>query len=330
MSIMRKDTKMGMRTVGEIAKVQGNEPLTRGLKSAFFGLLLSLIVLQAHAQNYKPLASILTSKDLGDAGFSEVVVRCGALSSILKIKMDQVQAGGSQWDEISAFFSEAVNDLPEAKGSMVGAIELLDPAMRYYYARMNENNEKHNAMILGIVEEDMNTCIGFKKMLEDAISTIEDSGGPSEKQGSESKILKLQNLLSESSLSEESRQGVMLDMTKQCFSFLAALQLQTIQVKDELKKVEGAPKDTIKAYEASAQQIANRVDQLGNFLIAADIVKTGATKEVAYERTEQILMNDDTKRYLSSDCIAKIKSPECKVFEKEIVACTALSNALAN
>ena len=73
-------------------------------------------------------------------------------------------------------------------------------------------------MILGIVEEDMNTCIGFKKMLEDAINTIEDSG-PSEKQGSESKILKLQNLLSESSLSEESRQGVMLDMTKQCFCF---------------------------------------------------------------------------------------------------------------
>ena len=51
-------------------------------------------MLQAHAQNYKPLASILTSKDLGDAGFSEAVVRCGALSGILKIKMDQVQAGG--------------------------------------------------------------------------------------------------------------------------------------------------------------------------------------------------------------------------------------------
>ena len=321
---------MGMRTVGEIAKVQGNEPLTRGLKSAFFGLLLSLIVLQAHAQNYKPLASILTSKDLGDAGFSEAVVRCGALSSILKIKMDQVQAGGSQWDEISAFFSEAVNDLPEAKGSMVGAIQLLDPAMRYYYAQMNENNEKHNAMILGIVEEDMNTCIGFKKMLEDAAKTINEGDGPAEKQGTESKILTLQNLLSEASLSEESRQGVMLDITKQCFSFLAALQVQTSQVKDELKKIEGVPEDTIKAYQASAEQISNKADQLGNVLIAADIAKTGATKEVALERTEKILMNDDTKRYLSSDCVTKIKSPECTVFGKEIVACTALSDAFAN
>ena len=131
---------MDTRTEGETAKVQGNEPLTRGLKSAFFGLLLSLIVLQAHAQNYKPLASILTSKDLGDAGFSEAVVRCGALSSILKSKWIRCRLG-SQWDEISAFFSEAVNDLPEPKGSMVGAIELLDPAMRYYYAQMNENNK---------------------------------------------------------------------------------------------------------------------------------------------------------------------------------------------
>ena len=269
-------------------------------------------------QKYRPLAEMLDSKGLTQEEYSEITVRCAALTSILKIKMEEVQAGGSRWDEISIFFNLAVNQLPEVGGSMVRSVELIRPAMDFYYARMNENNTKHNAMLLGIVQDDMNECIATKKFLEDA------SNSDSQENTDKSIITKLFEVLGEETLSDETRQRLIVDLCRECISlykpFIGAMGFVVENDNQQLESTAEAQRNL--------DFFISKGAILMRWVVGEEMVRTNADKDEAIERVTKSFPN--INNYLNSynSCAGGSKSQLCETFDRETKLCLQFSKEL--
>ena len=115
---------------------------------------------RAIAQPATPLISIISAPTFSQEDAKLVMVRCSALTSLLKVEFDKVQ-GDNAWNAISEHFISSVFALPEVKSSPTQFLELTKPHMEFYRAEMDRNYKQNGALILGIVKTDMDACVAF-------------------------------------------------------------------------------------------------------------------------------------------------------------------------
>ena len=134
--------------------------------SSVFLLITYLLIEYAHAESYKPLSEIFKSSNFSASEYSLVIGRCAALTSILKVEFDEVQASGNIWNQISEYFIGESFALPEVNQDPTEYIEFIKPYMVFYRAKMDQNYNNHGSLLLGIVKADMDSCLAFKDLIE--------------------------------------------------------------------------------------------------------------------------------------------------------------------
>ena len=191
--------------------------------SSVFLLITYLLIEYAHAESYKPLSEIFNSSNFSASEYSLVIGRCAALTSILKVEFDEVQASGNIWNQISEYFIGQSFALPEVNQDPTEYIEFIKPYMVFYRAKMDQNYNNHGSLLLGIVKADMDSCLAFKDLIEQGEA---DNSSPQGNKFPESKMKEPEeywSMINDSKISEKIKGAAINDLAKTCTAIFASV-----------------------------------------------------------------------------------------------------------
>ena len=256
--------------------------------SSVFLLITYLLIEYAHAESYKPLSEIFKSSNFSASEYSLVIGRCAALTSILKVEFDEVQASGNIWNQISEYFIGESFALPEVNQDPTEYIEFIKPYMVFYRAKMDQNYNNHGSLLLGIVKADMDSCLAFKDLIEQGEADNSSSQGNEFPESKMKEPEEYWSMINDSQISEKMRVAAINDLAKTCSAVFSSVLFGLYDEEAENLEPKNIPDPSkrkyVERYKQTMSNLRYPLSVFNNMGVAVIMAETNADKDVATQK----------------------------------------------
>lgn len=299
------------------------------IKSGICNFVVALIICVAinspvRAQKYIGLPTIISSLEFSEAGFSETILRCSSLLTLLSVYRMRGEKI-NDYDEIAEFFQNASTNLPEAGGYTAVAIHLQEGHTRYYANQLKKNRESTDQLIIGDIKADIEACVTVQNLL-----ASRDIKSMFKENGYHSHIIPLSKMIPNNSIPPKLMEETFYNLTRECMLIFMASSVVA-------KKIGEREENT--ALEDAGDRSQTAANLMIEILVTREMEQKGVDRTTAAQTLTESLPRTSSSQEKSSnkytprslrcfDAEAKSGDEICTEFLEEILICNSMIDSL--